>query len=392
MIIHVDMDAFYASVEQRDRPELMGKPVVVGGASGRGVVSAASYEARKFGIHSAMAGRKAAQLCPHAVFVKSNIQHYAEVGRQVREIFARFTPIIQPLSLDEAFLDVSGSLRLFGSAEAIGRAIQSAIRDELQLPASVGVAPLKFVAKIASDYQKPNGFVVVDESEVESFLGQLEIARLWGVGKVMQAKLASFGVKTVGDIRRLGQPFWKERFGRSGNHLWELANGIDDRSVVTDYRAKRIGHERTFHQDIADDGFLDAAMAFLSEQVARRLRNSRRRSRHVAIKYRLHDFKTYNRNASLPEPTDSTEKISEQARRLLGEMRGRYPAPIRLIGVSVGTLTASDSPRQLSLFDEEDQAKQQAVDSVSDQLQTKFGNAAIYRGVAHDWLREKRKD
>ena len=197
MILHIDMDAFYAAIEQRDRPELRGRPVVVGGSTGRGVVAAASYEARRFGIHSAMPGRRAAQLCPDAVFVKSRIDHYAGVGRQVREIFLRYTPLVQPLSLDEAFLDVTGSQRLFGPAAKIGREIKAAIKDELDLTASVGVAPMKFVAKIASDLHKPDGFVEVHPQDVQTFLDPLPVSRLWGVGKVGQEKIAPHGVAEV---------------------------------------------------------------------------------------------------------------------------------------------------------------------------------------------------
>ena len=201
MILHIDMDAFYASIEQRDRPELRGLPVVVGGSSARGVVAAASYEARRFGIHSAMPGRRAAELCPDAVFVRSRIDHYAAVGRQVREIFGRYTPLVQPLSLDEAFLDVSGTLRLFGTAEKIGREIKAAIRQELDLTASVGIAPLKFVAKIASDLQKPDGFVQVTAAGLQTFLDPLPVTRLWGVGRVGKEKLHRKGIFKIADLR-----------------------------------------------------------------------------------------------------------------------------------------------------------------------------------------------
>ena len=203
MIVHVDMDAFYASVEQRDDPQLRGKPVVVGGSSGRGVVTAASYEAREYGIHSAMSGRRAVQLCPHAIFVRGNLSKYAAVGKQIREIFHRYTPVVQPLSLDEAFLDLAGTERLHGSAETVGIAIRDAIRDELNLPASVGIAPRKFVAKIASDLEKPNGFVVVKEPDLIAFLDPLPVSRLWGVGKVGAKRLDRLNLKTVSRYPRV---------------------------------------------------------------------------------------------------------------------------------------------------------------------------------------------
>ena len=202
MILHIDMDAFYASIEQRDNPNLLGKPVVVGGSAKRGVVAAASYEARRFGIHSAMSGKRAAELCPQAVFVQSRLDHYADIGRQVREIFLRFTPVVQPLSLDEAFLDVAGTLRLFGSAREIGMQIKLLIQQELKLTASVGIAPLKFVAKIASDIHKPDGFTEISADDITSFLDPLPVSRLWGVGRVGNQKLASLQLKTIGDIRR----------------------------------------------------------------------------------------------------------------------------------------------------------------------------------------------
>ena len=202
MILHIDMDAFYASIEERDQPSLRGRPVIVGGSSKRGVVAAANYEARRYGVHSAMAGKKAATLCPDAVFLKPRLEHYAQVGRQVREIFLRFTPLVQPLSLDEAFLDVTGTLRLFGSANAIGVQIKKLIQQELDLTASVGIAPLKFVAKIASDIDKPDGFTEVKTSEILGFLDPLPVSRLWGVGRVGRQKLSTLQLKTIGDIRR----------------------------------------------------------------------------------------------------------------------------------------------------------------------------------------------
>jgi DNA polymerase-4 len=272
MILHIDMDAFYAAIEQRDDPALRGKPVVVGGSSARGVVAAASYEARRFGIHSAMPGRQAAQLCPEAIFVRGRMEHYSAIGKQVREIFHRYTPLVQPLSLDEAFLDVTGSQRLHGSASKIGREIKDTIDRELNLTASVGIAPLKFVAKIASDLNKPDGFVEVGPKDVLRFLDPLPVSRLWGVGKVGREKLKKLNVNLIGDLRVLDQRILRDKFGKWGDHLWNLANGIDARKVVPDHNAKQISHERTFHQDITDPDMLRAVVSHLSEQVARRLR------------------------------------------------------------------------------------------------------------------------
>lgn len=392
MILHVDMDAFYASIEQRDNPDLRGKPVVVGGAtSGRGVVAAASYEARKFGIHSAMSGRQAVKLCPHAVFIKSNIKHYAEVGRHIREIFSRYTPIIQPLSLDEAFLDISGSIKLFGSAIAIGEAIRDTIASELNLPASVGIAPVKFVAKIASDLDKPNGFVVVDRKDLQAFLDVLPVERLWGVGSVGLKKLQKLGLTKVQRIRELGPETCRHLLGNWGEHLYQLSVGVDQRAVVTDYQCKSIGHERTFHEDVSDEEFLSAATSFLVEQIAMRLRATGRLANRITLKYRLHDFRTYTRNVTLPLHTDSTKHFVDAAIELLVKARTQFPEPVRLVGVSVGSLTSVNAAKQLSLFDQESDQRQAAVDRLSDQLKNRFGDAAIYRATGHRWIEVKQR-
>lgn len=391
MILHVDMDAFYAAIEQRDHPELRGKPVVVGGSSKRGVVAAASYEARRFGIHSAMPGRRAAELCPQAIFVRGRIDHYAAIGKRVREIFHRYTPLVQPLSLDEAFLDVAGSQRLHGDAETIGRAIKSAIRLELSLTASVGIAPLKFVAKIASDLNKPDGFVQVAPSEVISFLDPLPVNRLWGVGRVGCQKLAKLNLHRVGDIRRFDRTILRDKFGKWGDHLWRLANGQDSRRVVPDHEAKQISHERTFADDLTDEMMLRAVVSHLSEQVAGRLRRHRRQARSVSIKYRREDFQTFARARTLAGPTHSTDVIFHTAAELLQEMRAKQPRPVRLIGVSVGSLTGADVKQQLSLFDLTEGATSHAqVDKVVDQLSQQIGSDAVYRATSHRWLHRRR--
>ncbi len=390
MILHVDMDAFYASIEQRDRPELRGQPVVVGGSTaGRGVVAAASYEARRFGIHSAMSGKRARQLCPAAIFVKSDIQKYAAVGKQVREIFKRFSPTIQPLSLDEAFLDVQGTLKLLGSAEAIGHAIKRAIQDELGLSASVGIAPLKFVAKIASDLGKPNGFVVVQAAQTQAFLDPLPVSRLWGVGAVGQQRLASLGVHRIVDLRVRDEGDLKRRFGQWGSHLWRLANGIDPRGVVPDRVAKQIGHERTFQQDLDEDEMLHSVISHLAQQVGYRLRRSERLAGSVGLKYRSDDFRTFSRSRVLKNAADSTHTILGVAAELLAEMRVREPAKVRLIGVSVGNLSAKGLPQQLDLFDSEQQQQQQKMDRLVDALTDAKGRESVYRASSHRWMHRR---
>jgi DNA polymerase-4 len=386
MILHIDMDAFYASIEQRDHPELRGKPVVVGGTAKRGVVAAASYEARQYGIHSAMPGKRAAELCPHAVFVKNRLDHYAMVGRQVREIFLRFTPLVQPLSLDEAFLDVAGTLRLFGSATQIGTQIKKLIHEELALTASVGIAPLKFVAKIASDINKPDGFTVVRSDEILSFLDPLPVSRLWGVGRVGNQKLASLQLKTIGDIRRYKRDVLRENFGNWGDHLWNLANGIDPRKVVPDRTAKQISHERTFEDDIDDIEAMRAVISHLCEQVTRRLRRNQRFARSVTVKYRCGDFSTYAQTRSFGEATNTTDAIFRKSMQLLEQLAAKHPQPIRLLGVSVGNLTG-ERTKQLDLFHAEtDEKSQKAVDEVVDQLSERIGSNSVYRATSHSWI------
>lgn len=390
MIVHVDMDAFYASVEQRDDPTLRGKPVVVGGGSGRGVVSAASYEAREYGIHSAMSGRRAKELCPHAIFVRGDLGKYASIGHQVREIFHRYTPVVQPLSLDEAFLDLDGTERLHGSAESVGKAIRDSIQTELRLPSSVGIAPRKFVAKIASDIDKPNGFVVVEESGLIDFLDPLPVSRLWGVGKVGAKRLDRLNLKSFRDIRVYDQDLLASHLGEWGKHLWRLANGIDSRQVVADRHAKQISHERTFSADLCEIEVLRSVVCSLCEQTAMRLRRHERKCGTINLKYRREDFRTFSRSTTLPSPTDSTTKIIDTATQMLHSMRQDEPRPVRLIGVALSSLNSADAPHQLLLFEDEQQRQaERSIDRVADQLKTRLGKQSIYRGSSHQWRNRK---
>jgi DNA polymerase IV len=273
MILHVDMDAFYASVEERDRPELAGRPLIVGGTpQGRGVVAAANYAVRMFGVHSAMPTSTALRLCPQAIVIPPRLDYYAEISEQIREILYRFTPLIEPLSLDEAFLDVTGSEALFGPSVEIGRRIKREIRTSVRLVASVGIAPNKFLAKIASDLEKPDGFVVVDPAGVQAFLDPLPAGRLWGVGRVTGQALEQLGVRTIADVRQMPVEVLQQHFGKGGEHIWQLANGIDERRVIPDREAKSISHETTFAVDIGDREVLHAWLVELAEQVGRRLR------------------------------------------------------------------------------------------------------------------------
>ncbi len=381
MILHVDMDAFYASVEVRDRPELAAKPVIVGGRPGsRGVVAAANYVARRFGVHSAMPSATALKLCPEAVILPVRMAYYAEVSRAIRAIFRTFTPVVEPLSLDEAFLDCSASESLFGSSADIGRRIKRTIRDELDLVASVGVAPNKFLAKLASDLDKPDGFVVVQPEGVRAFLDPLPVERLWGVGRVASTRLARLGIRTVGQLRDASSDVLEALFGRAGSHLRELSRGIDHRAVVPDHLAKSISHETTFATDIADREILRARLLELTEQVARRLRRLGLEARTVQVKLRRSDFQTITRAHTLSSPTDMTQEIWQIADQLLRTGLVRGPGPLRLIGVGVSGLE-EPAPRQQTLFEDESRARGRRLDAAVDDINGRFGKRALRRAA-----------
>lgn len=393
MILHIDMDAFYASVEQRDRPELRGKPVVVGGsAEGRGVVCAASYEARPFGVHSAMSAAQAVRLCPDAIFIRPRMNRYAEVSRQIRDIFHRFTPLVQPLSLDEAFLDVTGSQRLFGSSEEIGRQIQQEVFDEVGLPCSVGVAPNKSLAKIASDLKKPRGFCVVPPDRIQEFLDPLPVGVVWGVGRVAGGKLKTYGIETIADLRQLPQHELDSSFGSWGQKLARLARGEDDRDVVPDRTAKSISHETTFRENVDEPEILAAWCAWLAEQVGRRLRVHQRKARTVSLKLRDSEFRTYGRSRSWSESGNATRVIASTAQELLREILDahRHGRTYRLIGVGVKSIDGSEE-RQAMLFDHDVGLTDDKRDAVSDEIARKFGQHAIHPGSTLR-LPSKRRD
>jgi DNA polymerase-4 len=386
MILHVDMDAFYASVEERDRPELVGKPVIVGGTpEGRGVVAAANYVARKFGVHSAMPAVTAHRLCPRGIFLRPRMDYYAEVSDQIHAIFEKYTPLVEPLSLDEAFLDVTGSEPLFGPAESIGRMIKQEIRDHLRLVASVGVAPNKFLAKIASDLKKPDGFVVVEPDRVQEFLDPLPVGRLWGVGKVTGQVFEKLGIHRISHLRQMPVELLRHHFGSSGDHLWELSHGIDDRPVVPEQEAKSISHETTFAKDLEDPEVMRAWLLELSEQVGCRLRRHGLKGRTVHLKVRFGDFHTITRATTLPQPTNVTQEIWQTASQMFAERLPERRLQIRLLGVG---LSGFDQPAmvQLSLFPEPEHERQARLDEVADQIKEKFGQAGLQRalGMLHD--------
>lgn len=373
------MDAFYASVEQRDNPELRGIPIAVGGsADGRGVLATASYEARAFGVRSAMSTRSALKLCPHLIVVKPRIDYYAQISKKIREIFEEFTPLIEPLSLDEAFLDVHNTAHLFGGAINIGKRIKHNIAQQLRLNASVGVAPNKFIAKIASDLKKPDAFVVVEPKDVESFLEPLSIDRIWGVGAVTSSQLKRISLSTIADLKRLSREDLKSILGNSAERYWELARGIDHRAVVPYREAKSVSCETTFSEDTCDRELLEGNLALLVETVARRLRSHGWKGKGIEIKIKYHDFQSISRSHMLSQATDVTSDLWEEARSLLANKIPLDHRPIRLIGFGVHHL-AHEQLEQLSLFDQVDRQKNRELDKVTDSIAAKFGKHAIHR-------------
>jgi DNA polymerase IV len=375
-ILHVDLDAFFAAVEQRDRPELRGRPVVVGGAGGedaRGVVSAASYEARRFGIHSAMSLREAYRRCPEAVFLPVDGRRYQAASREVMAILRRFTPLVEPISIDEAFLDVTGSAALFGDGPAIARRIKEEIRAEVGLTASVGVAGTKLVAKVASDLRKPDGLVVVPPGAEADFLAPLPIGRLWGVGDKTAAALGEYSVRTIGDLAALPPDLVVRRFGKHGASLVDRARGIDPDPVHDGDPAKSVGHEHTFDVDTSDPEVIERTLLAMAEGVAGRLRSAGVRAGTVTVKIRDDAFRTITRQRTLAEPTDLTDPIYATVLELARpELRGMR---VRLLGVTASNLGERE---QLALFDATDPRHRRAVEA-ADSLRRRYGEGTVTR-------------
>lgn len=381
-ILHVDMDEFFAAVEKLDNPALRGKCLLVGGdPTGRGVVSTASYEARPFGCHSAMPMSTAVRLCPQAIVLPVRGDRYAEVSRQVFEVFDRYTPLVEPLSIDEAFLDVSGCLRLFGDAERIARAIKQDIRREIGLTASVGVAPNKFLAKVASDLRKPDGLVVITAENLRATLDSLPIRKLWGVGPTGEKLLHAAGITTFGQLLSAHPTKLAEAFGEMADHYRRLAEGLDDRPVVPDSQAKSISQECTFAVDVGDTEQLRGVLLEQVEQVARRLRRGGLKGRTVTLKLRTGDFKTVTRSATLAEPTDLTEELRVKSEELLAAWWSRHHRALRLLGMGVHGLAPGG---QLALFDQPARQKQQHLDRTLDDITKRFGHGAVRRAGGGD--------
>lgn len=379
-ILHVDMDAFFASVEVLDDPGLRGKPVIVGGTpQGRGVVAAASYEAREYGVSSAMSAARAVRLCPQGVFLRGRSARYAEVSGFIFDVFHAVTPLVEPLSVDEAFLDVTGCRRLLGEAAEIGRLVKRRILDEVGLVASVGVAPNKFLAKLASDLDKPDGFTVVPD-DVQAFLDPLDVGRLWGVGPRSLEVLHGLGVRTIGDLLRVPPARLETRLGPArAAHVLALARGEDDRPVVPDHEAKSIGHEITFAEDVGDRGHLVDVLDQMADKVGRRLRRAGARARTVQLKARDPDFTTHTRARTLPGPTDASRLLRDAARRLLDEELARAARPLRLLGMSAQNLVRG--PEQPELFGDPDRERDRALDGLLDTAADRWGKGALTRGL-----------
>lgn len=377
-ILHLDMDAFFASVEQMDRPELKGRPVIIGGAE-RGVVSTASYEARKFGVHSAMPMFRAKKLCPQGVFLRGRMARYQEKSREVMLLLEKFSPLVEQASVDEAYLDATGLERVFGSALDMARQLQAEVYAQSGLSCSIGLAPVKFLAKIASDMQKPGGLTVISHAEVPAFLERLPVGKIPGVGPQMLKNLELLGIRRAADVQRYPEDFWQARLGKAGGALFDRARGIDPRPVEPYTEAKSESAENTFARDISTVPELSVWLLRQSERVGRSLRARGLFGRTITLKLKYNDFSQKTRSRTLKRPTNLTRTIYETALELLGE--ARLERPLRLIGVGVSRFERSG--RQLSLLpdpEEEAAGREAALDAALDALRGKFGSRSVIRG------------
>ncbi|MGD2175316.1 MAG: DNA polymerase IV [Candidatus Brocadiaceae bacterium] len=393
VIIHVDMDAFFAAVEQRDDPELQGKPVVVGAdpeeGKGRGVVSTCSYEARQYGVHSAQPISEAYRRCPHAVFLPVDGAKYGRESRRIRRILEEFTPQMQPVSIDEAFLDVTGSLRIFGGKRALAACLQERIEEETGLTASLGVAPNKLVAKIASDLEKPRGLTIVEPEEVAEFLRPLEVERLPGVGPKMRTALGRMGIRTIGELADVPSEELEEHFGEWGRDLWRKARGHDDSPVSDEGEAKSIGHEHTFARDTSNQRKVRRTLIRLCEKTARRLRKAGRRGHTVMTKVRFEDFTTVTRQTTVARPVVEATELFELALANLAAA-GAADRRMRLVGVTVSNFaegrTGEEAVRQTDLFGgvEAPEDVRERLARAEDAVKDRFGEDAVRRGASFE--------
>ncbi len=378
------MDAFYPSVEVLDNPELKGKPVIVGGSRERGVVSSASYEARKFGVHSAQPMVTAMRLCPNGIVLPVRMSRYKAVSEQVFEIFYLFTPLVEPLSIDEAFLDVTGSIRLYGSPIEIAAKIKQMVVEKTGLTISAGVAPSKFVAKIASDMEKPDGLTVVPADKVREFLDPLPIDKMWGVGKVTQAALSRLNIHIFKELRQTPVEVLEKKFGKQGIHMHRLSMGMDNRDVVTFHEVKSIGHEDTYSEDIIDPALAKRELLSLANRVARRMRRKGFEGKTITLKVKYHDFVQITRSVTLHKHTNDSVDIYSNICSLL-EKTAVGKRPVRLLGISLSNLTDIGSGRQLSLFDlDKSNGKRKELNKTLDSIFDKYGDRGIRPGSILD--------
>lgn len=382
VIVHIDMDAFFAAIEQRDNPALRGQPVIVGAdpkqGKGRGVVSTCSYEARQYGIHSAMPISTAYRICPHGIFLSVDMRKYHKVSDQMFNVLYDFTPDIELISIDEAFLDMTGSYHLFGSPREACLEIKKRIKEQLHLTASIGIAPSKMAAKIASDLSKPDGLMEVRPEDIQAFLWVLPIEKLWGVGQQTQKTLNAMGVKTVGDLAKMPLEALRQRWGEKGQHLFELSHGIDERNVRTDDLTKSVSHEHTFETDTADRDQIDDILSVLSEKVSRRLRRDGLKGKTLTVKVRFSNFRTITRNCTLAERTNFFDVIYKKSKALFDAIydpRQRY----RLIGVRLSDFI--DPYVQDSLFKDPLLVKKEQIHQAVDIIKDKFGEGMITRAL-----------
>jgi DNA polymerase-4 len=376
-ILHVDMDAFYASVEVLDDPSLAGKPIIVGAPESRSVVSSASYEARRFGVRSAMPVGQALRLCPTAIVVLPHFDRYVEISRKVMEIFHEVTPLVEPLSIDEAFLDVRGARRLWGSPGVIARMLRARVREQTGLTCSIGVAATKHVAKMASTISKPDGLLIVPEAETAAFLAPRSVRALWGIGPKSAEALEARGIRTIGDVLETPRPVLERALGVAmGDRIWHLARGLDAREVDTARIEKSIGHEETFHDDIAEPAVLRSELRRLADRVGARLRSHGWEARTIAIKVRFADFTTISRSQTLPEATAVGQRIGEAALELFSAIDLRLP--VRLIGVRAEQLRPSGTAGA-ALWDDDEEWRR--VEGALDDASARFGRGAVTRAT-----------
>ena len=384
MILHIDMDAFYASVEALDNPALKDRCVIVGQKHPRSVVSAANYHARKFGVHSAMPMFQALEKCPHAVVLPVRMKRYKEVSRQIMAVFSTFSPLVEPVSIDEAFMDISGCARLFGEPEPMAYAIKQAVAGRFGLTCSVGGAPLRFLAKIASDMDKPDGLTIIHEDEVDDFIAALPVAKVPGVGRRTLDVLASMGIQKLGDVAGCPKDLLVRRLGKFGHRLRDLASGKDPTGVAGRSAAKSISSEETFSKDLKDKSAMKPVLLRHAQDVGRQLRGKNLKAACVVLKLKHDDFKLVTRSHTLDRPTESTEVIYRTAADLLDKYR--LVRPVRLMGVGVSGLSGASKPIQSCLF-EKDARKNESwekVDRTVDRILDRFGDRAVRRAVLKD--------